>query len=48
MRIGAHESGWLLALDAPWADTHPQSMHLLREEEKAWSRTPWALRLQVV
>jgi exopolyphosphatase/guanosine-5'-triphosphate,3'-diphosphate pyrophosphatase len=48
MRIGAHESGWLLALDAPWADAHPQSMHLLREEEKAWSRTPWALRLQVV
>jgi exopolyphosphatase/guanosine-5'-triphosphate,3'-diphosphate pyrophosphatase len=47
MRIGPHAAGWVLAIDTPWADAHPQSMHLLREEVKAWSRTPWPLRLQV-
>ena len=47
MRIGHDAPGWVFAIDAPWADAHPQSMHLLREEEKAWSRTPWPLHLQV-
>ena len=47
MRIGAASPGWAFAVDAPWADAHPLSMHLLREEEKAWSRTPWPLRLLV-
>ena len=37
----------MFAIDAPWADAHPQSMHLLREEEKAWARTAWPLQLQI-
>ena len=47
MRIGAVAPGWAFSVDAPWAEAHPLSMHLLREEEKAWSRTPWTLQLQV-
>lgn len=41
------DEGWAFAIDQPWAESHPQSMHLLREEEKAWSRTPWPLALRV-
>jgi exopolyphosphatase/guanosine-5'-triphosphate,3'-diphosphate pyrophosphatase len=40
-------AGWQLAIDLGWVDGHPQSMHLLREEEKAWSRTPWPLALVI-
>jgi exopolyphosphatase/guanosine-5'-triphosphate,3'-diphosphate pyrophosphatase len=47
MRIGHAAQGWLFTIDAPWADAHPQSMHLLREEARAWSRTAWPLQLQV-
>jgi exopolyphosphatase / guanosine-5'-triphosphate,3'-diphosphate pyrophosphatase len=28
-----------------WAETFPQSAHLLREEVVAWQKTPWALQL---
>lgn len=28
-----------------WAEAWPQSAHLLREEVKAWQRTPWALQV---
>jgi exopolyphosphatase/guanosine-5'-triphosphate,3'-diphosphate pyrophosphatase len=48
MRIGAAAPGWAFSVDTPWAEAHPLSMHLLREEEKAWSRTPWPLQLLVV
>jgi exopolyphosphatase/guanosine-5'-triphosphate,3'-diphosphate pyrophosphatase len=47
MRIGHDATGWSFAIDGAWAAAHPQSMHLLREEEKAWSRTAWPLRLLV-
>ncbi|HEX6019138.1 MAG TPA: Ppx/GppA phosphatase family protein [Burkholderiaceae bacterium] len=47
LRLGRSAGGWLLLIDTPWADTHPQSIHLLREEEKAWSRTAWPLALHV-
>jgi exopolyphosphatase/guanosine-5'-triphosphate,3'-diphosphate pyrophosphatase len=47
MRLGHRASGWAFKVDAPWAELHPQSMHLLREEEKAWSRTAWPLQLQI-
>ena len=47
LRLGRTADGWLLVIDTPWADGHPQSMYLLREEEKAWSRTAWALELRV-
>ncbi len=48
MRIGSAAPGWVFTVDAPWAEAHPLSMHLLREEEKAWSRTPWPLQVVVV
>jgi exopolyphosphatase/guanosine-5'-triphosphate,3'-diphosphate pyrophosphatase len=35
-----------LACRAGWADTFPQSAHLLREEAAAWAKTPWPLQLQ--
>ena len=47
LRLGHKSGGWLLAIDTAWADAHPQSIHLLREEEKAWSRTPWPLELRI-
>jgi exopolyphosphatase / guanosine-5'-triphosphate,3'-diphosphate pyrophosphatase len=47
LRLSHSLSGWLLALDTDWAKAHPQSMHLLREEQKAWSRTPWPLDLRI-
>ena len=47
LRLTHAAAGWLLAIDTPWADAHPQSLHLLREEEKAWSRTAWPLELRI-
>jgi exopolyphosphatase/guanosine-5'-triphosphate,3'-diphosphate pyrophosphatase len=47
LRLARMPGGWLLVIDTPWADAHPQSIHLLREEEKAWSRTPWPLELRI-
>jgi len=47
LRLASMVGGWLLVIDTPWADAHPQSIHLLREEEKAWSRTPWPLELRI-
>jgi exopolyphosphatase/guanosine-5'-triphosphate,3'-diphosphate pyrophosphatase len=35
----------LLACRAGWADSFPQSAHLLREEALAWQKTPWPLTL---
>ncbi len=36
---------FLLAARDGWADTYPQSAHLLREEVLAWQKTPWTLAL---
>jgi exopolyphosphatase/guanosine-5'-triphosphate,3'-diphosphate pyrophosphatase len=47
LRLAHTADGWLLVIDAAWADAHPQSMYLLREEEKAWSRTVWPLELRI-
>ena len=47
LRLASMMGGWLLVIDTPWADAHPQSIYLLREEEKAWSRTPWPLELRI-
>jgi exopolyphosphatase/guanosine-5'-triphosphate,3'-diphosphate pyrophosphatase len=47
LQLARNDGGWLLAIDAPWVHAHPQSMHLLREEERAWSRTAWPLRLRI-
>ncbi len=34
-----------ISLRAGWAEAWPQSAHLLREEVKAWQRTPWMLQV---
>ncbi len=47
LRLAGMLGGWLLVIDTAWADAHPQSIYLLREEEKAWSRTPWPLELRI-
>jgi len=47
LRLGRTADGWLLVIDTPWADAHPQSMYLLQEEVRAWSRTMWPLELRV-
>jgi exopolyphosphatase/guanosine-5'-triphosphate,3'-diphosphate pyrophosphatase len=39
------EPGFTLTLPAGWSAAWPQSAHLLREEEIAWQRTPWRLRV---
>jgi exopolyphosphatase / guanosine-5'-triphosphate,3'-diphosphate pyrophosphatase len=41
------DDGYRLALDSDWAAAHPQSMFLLREEARAWSRLPWPFELVV-
>ncbi len=36
---------FVLSCRPGWAESFPQSAHLLREEVEAWSKTPWTLRL---
>jgi exopolyphosphatase/guanosine-5'-triphosphate,3'-diphosphate pyrophosphatase len=38
-------SSFTLRWRAGWAQSFPQSAHLLREEVQAWQKTPWSLRL---
>jgi exopolyphosphatase/guanosine-5'-triphosphate,3'-diphosphate pyrophosphatase len=33
---------FILEADADWIESHPQSVHLLRQEVIAWQKTPWA------
>lgn len=40
--------GYRLEIDAGWAEAHPQSVHLLREEQKAWARLSWTFEVAVV
>lgn len=40
-------NGYQLTLDSAWAAAHPQSMYLLREEARAWSRLLWPFELVV-
>ena len=39
---------FVLSYPKAWADSHPQSVHLLQEETHAWERTPWQLVLEEV
>jgi exopolyphosphatase/guanosine-5'-triphosphate,3'-diphosphate pyrophosphatase len=39
-------NGFSLGYRAVWAQTFPQSAHLLREESLAWQKTPWSLGLK--
>jgi len=36
-----------LSLPDMWAQQHPQSTHLLREECVAWQKSPWRFQLQI-
>lgn len=38
-------NSFALGYRAGWAQTYPQSAHLLREESLAWQKTPWSLSL---
>jgi len=37
------KKSFALSCHAPWAQSYPQSAHLLREEVLAWQKTPWTL-----
>jgi len=37
--------GFALTLPAGWSAAWPQSAYLLHEEQTAWQRTPWRLRV---
>lgn len=41
--LSASGNAFALTLPAGWAETYPQSAHLLREEIVAWQKTPWSL-----
>ncbi len=36
---------FVVSCDADWVTSFPQSLHLLREEQLAWKKTPWNLQL---
>jgi exopolyphosphatase/guanosine-5'-triphosphate,3'-diphosphate pyrophosphatase len=40
-----HGKQFVLSCRAGWAQTFPQSAHLLREEVLAWQKTVWSLNL---
>ncbi len=39
------ENSFVLTYRSSWAQTYPQSAHLLAEESVAWQKTPWVLRV---
>ncbi len=46
MKLASDSDGMSLNLRSGWADSYPQSMHLLREEVLAWQKTPHPLQLK--
>ncbi len=38
-----HDKTFVIACRSAWAQSYPQSAHLLREEVLAWQKTPWTL-----
>ncbi len=48
VRLDSDDATVRLSCRADWAETYPQSAHLLREEVLAWDKTPWKLELQGV
>jgi exopolyphosphatase/guanosine-5'-triphosphate,3'-diphosphate pyrophosphatase len=36
-----------LRVNPGWAIRHPQSTHLLKQEEQAWQKTPWSFELEI-
>ena len=47
LQLQRSEAGYRFFVDAAWAQAHPQSMHLLREEQKAWARITWPFEVAV-
>jgi exopolyphosphatase/guanosine-5'-triphosphate,3'-diphosphate pyrophosphatase len=47
LRLQRTFDGYRFTVDPAWAEAHPQSMHLLREEQKAWARLSWSFELAV-
>ena len=48
--LAAHardRKSFLITCRAGWAQSFPQSAHLLREEALAWQKTPWTLLLEL-
>ncbi|NVO05102.1 MAG: hypothetical protein HXX19_03735 [Rhodoferax sp.] len=45
-RPAAGDSVIQLSCRSGWAESFPQSAHLLREEELAWEKTPWTLEVR--
>ena len=47
LRLAAQDARrFQLSCRPGWAQSFPQSAHLLREEVLAWQKTPWSLSLQ--
>jgi len=44
--VRADSRFFVLGCRSGWADTYPQSAHLLREEVLAWQKTPWRVQLE--
>jgi exopolyphosphatase / guanosine-5'-triphosphate,3'-diphosphate pyrophosphatase len=47
LQLQRSEAGYCFFIDAAWAQAHPQSIHLVREEQKAWARLAWAFEVIV-
>lgn len=45
LRLQREAQAVVLACSKTWAEQYPQSLHLLREEAEAWSKSPWSLRI---
>jgi exopolyphosphatase/guanosine-5'-triphosphate,3'-diphosphate pyrophosphatase len=45
LKLAALGRTFRLEVPAAWAESYPQSAHLLREETTAWQKTPWAFAL---
>ncbi len=41
------DHGYRLVVEPAWAQAHPQTMFLLREEQKAWSRLSWPFEVSL-
>ena len=44
-RVTEHDKSFAFSYRTRWAQSYPQSTHLLHEEVLAWQKTPWALAL---
>ena len=45
--ISENKRTFKVNLESAWAEKHPQSTHLLKQEEQAWIKTPWFFSLSI-